>query len=149
MELKKDSLILNSRMKYHPLLAESIGYSIAFDGWLFRTPLHLIQHIRFQKHPIIQQEMYYISSTEKLLSYAEGKKDLEVWDWRIVQQDTLEMILSLRINQHEHLRELLLSTGKQRLIVLDKQFGYRQFNHSIVLGTNTFGDILMKIRATL
>ncbi|HEY9552824.1 NADAR family protein [Allosphingosinicella sp.] len=125
--------------------------SVVFEGETFPTSEHAYQAGKARK-PEVREWLMSAPSPALLAMAAHG---LYYWDvapgWSTTKFDRMRDVLRAKFEQHEDLRELLLSTGDARLVesaTVDNEVN-RLWGEVNGVGRNMLGTLLMEIRAEL
>ncbi len=125
--------------------------AITFENEVFPTAEHAYQAGKAAKVEV-RKWLLAAPSAALLAMAAHG---LYVWDirpdWAKVKFDRMKGILRAKYSQHEDLRELLLSTGKARLVesaTVDNAVN-RLWGEVNGRGKNKLGQLLMEVREGL
>lgn len=125
--------------------------NIAFEGEVFPTAEHAYQAGKAAR-PAVRRWLMAAPSPALLAMAAHG---LYVWDirpdWAKIKFDRMKNILRAKYSQHDDLRELLLSTGKAKLIetaTVDNAVN-RLWGEVNGRGQNKLGQLLMEVREEL
>lgn len=124
---------------------------IEFEGEAFATSEHAYQAGKARK-PEVRSWMLAAPSPALVAMAAHG---LYYWDivpgWSRTKFDRMRGVLRAKFTQHDDLRELLLSTGKARLVesaTVDNEVN-RLWGEVNGAGRNMLGELLMELRAEL
>jgi ribA/ribD-fused uncharacterized protein len=124
---------------------------ITFEDEVFPTAEHAYQAGKAAK-PAVRKWLMAAPSPSLLAMAAHG---LYVWDirsdWAKIKFDRMKNILRAKYSQHDDLRELLLSTGKAKLIetaTADNAVN-RLWGEVNGKGQNKLGQLLMEVREEL
>jgi hypothetical protein len=124
---------------------------IAFEGELFATSEHAYQAGKARK-PAVRKWLMEAPSPSLLAMAAHG---LYYWDvvpgWSTKKFDRMRAVLRAKFTQHLDLRDLLLSTGDERLVetaTVDNEVN-RLWGEVNGVGRNMLGVLLMELRADL
>ena len=125
--------------------------SMVFEGEVFATSEHAYQAGKPRK-PAVKKWLMEAPSPALLAMAAHG---LYYWDiapgWSKNKFDRMRAVLYEKFTQHDDLQELLLSTGKSRLVesaTVDNEVNrlWGEVNGS---GKNMLGELLMELRSRL
>jgi len=151
--LKKAQEVRFYRSSEKPYGAFSNLYrcDILFEGQRFATAEHAYQAGKARK-PEVQAWLMAAPSPALLAMAAHG---LYYWDiapgWSQIKFDRMRRVLRAKFTQHLDLRDLLLSTGKVRLVesaTVDNPVN-RLWGEVNGVGKNTLGIMLMELRNEL
>ena len=124
---------------------------IEFEGEKFATSEHAYQAGKARK-PEVRKWLMEAPSPALLAMAAHG---LYVWDvnsdWSKIKFERMKRVLQAKFTQHEDLRQLLMSTGKARLVestTVDNAVN-RLWGEVSGVGKNKLGELLMEVRAEL
>lgn len=124
---------------------------IEFEGVIYPTTEHAYQAGKARKDNV--REWLMNAPSPALLAMA--AHGLYSWDiqsnWSKVKYERMKQVLRAKFNQHEDLRELLLSTGEARLVeaaTVDNLVN-RTWGEVNGKGKNMLGVLLMEVRAEL
>lgn len=124
---------------------------IVFEGEVFATSEHAYQAGKARK-PAVRKWLMEAPSPSLLAMAAHG---LYYWDvapgWSTTKFDRMRAVLRAKFIQHDDLRDLLLSTGKARLVetaTVDNEVN-RLWGEVNGVGRNMLGVLLMELRAEL
>ena len=122
---------------------------IEFEGVIFLTSEHAYQAGKARKPEV--RDWILSAPTPALAAMA--AHGLYVWDvvpnWSRIKFDRMRAVLRAKFDQHADLRELLLSTGKARLVEAGtvNNAVNRLWGEVNGKGENTLGVMLMELRA--
>ncbi len=124
---------------------------IEFEGEKFATSEHAYQAGKARK-PEVRKWLMEAPSPALLAMAAHG---LYVWDinsdWSKVKFDRMKRVLLAKFTQHQDLKQLLICTGKARLVesaTVDNAVN-RLWGEVNGVGKNKLGELLMEVRAEL
>lgn len=124
---------------------------VMFEGVEYPTTEHAYQAGKARKDAV--REWLMAAPTPSLLAMA--AHGLYVWDispdWSKTKYDRMKRVLQAKFTQHEDLAELLLSTGKARLVeaaTVDNLVN-RTWGEVNGVGKNMLGKLLMEVREEL
>ena len=124
---------------------------IRFEGDIFPTAEHAYQAGKARKRAV--REWLMAAPSPALLAMA--AHGLYYWDimpdWATIKFDRMRAVLRAKFTQHEDLRQLLLSTGKARLVesaTTDNAVN-RLWGEVNGRGENMLGKLLIEIRTEL
>ncbi len=124
---------------------------IIFEGEEFATSEHAYQAGKARKLEV-RRWLMAAPSPALLAMAAHG---LYYWDvapgWSTIKFERMRAVLRAKFNQHPQLRQLLLSTGKARLVegaTVDNEVN-RLWGEVNGVGRNMLGVMLMELRAEL
>jgi ribA/ribD-fused uncharacterized protein len=124
---------------------------IEFEGVIYPTTEHAYQAGKARKDNV--REWLMNAPSPALLAMA--AHGLYSWDiqpnWSKVKYERMKLVLRAKFNQHEDLRQLLLSTGDARLVeaaTVDNLVN-RTWGEVNGKGKNMLGVLLMEVRAEL
>lgn len=124
---------------------------IEFEGEVFDTAEHAYQAGKPRKAAV--RDWLMSAPTPALLAMA--AHGLYVWDinsdWSKVKFGRMKKVLTAKFSQHDDLKELLLCTGKARLVesaTVDNAVN-RLWGEVNGVGQNKLGELLMEVRAEL
>lgn len=124
---------------------------IEFEGEKFATSEHAYQAGKARK-PEVRKWLMEAPSPALLAMAAHG---LYVWDvnsdWSKIKFERMKRVLQAKFTQHEDLRQLLISTGKARLVestTVDNAVN-RLWGEVSGVGKNKLGELLMEVREKL
>lgn len=124
---------------------------LVFEGETFPTSEHAYQAGKARK-PEVREWLMSAPSPALLAMAAHG---LYYWDvapgWSTTKFDRMRNVLRAKFEQHEDLRELLLSTGEARLVesaTVDNEVN-RLWGEVNGVGRNMLGMLLMEVRDEL
>lgn len=122
---------------------------VVFEGEVFATSEHAYQAGKARK-PEVRKWLMEAPSPALLAMAAHG---LYYWDvapgWSTFKFDRMRAVLHAKFDQHDDLKELLLSTGEARLVesaTVDNEVN-RLWGEVNGVGKNTLGVMLMELRA--
>jgi len=125
--------------------------SIIFEGREFPTAEHAYQAGKATKEPV--REWILSAPTPALAAMA--AHGLYTWDvvpnWSQIKYQRMRQVLRAKFTQHEDLRQLLLSTGKARLVEAGRVDNAvnRTWGEVNGKGSNMLGLMLMELRTEL
>jgi len=124
---------------------------VVFEGEEFATSEHAYQAGKARK-PEVRRWLMEAPSPSLLAMAAHG---LYYWDvapgWSTSKFNRMRAVLRAKFTQHDDLRDLLLSTGKARLVesaTVDNEVN-RLWGEVDGVGRNMLGVMLMELRAEL
>lgn len=124
---------------------------VVFEGETFATSEHAYQAGKPRKKAV--RDWLMAAPSPALLAMA--AHGLYYWDvapgWSTTKFDRMRNILRAKFEQHDDLRELLLSTGDARLVesaTVDNEVN-RLWGEVNGVGKNMLGVLLMEVRDTL
>lgn len=124
---------------------------VVFEGEVFSTSEHAYQAGKARK-PAVRRWLMEAPSPALLAMAAHG---LYYWDiapgWSTSKFDRMRSVLRAKFTQHADLRDLLLSTGKARLVesaTVDNEVN-RLWGEVGGVGRNMLGVLLMELRDEL
>jgi ribA/ribD-fused uncharacterized protein len=124
---------------------------VVFEDAIFATAEHAYQAGKARR-PEVRDWLMAAPSPALLAMAAHG---LYQWDitpsWSSIKFDRMRAVLDAKFNQHEDLRELLLSTGSARLVetaTVDNAVN-RLWGEVNGVGKNMLGVLLMELRKQL
>lgn len=125
--------------------------SVQFEGEVFATSEHAYQAGKARKREVRD----WVLSAPSPALVAMAAHGLYYWDivpgWSRTKFDRMRGVLRAKFNQHDDLRELLLSTGDARLVesaTVDNEVN-RLWGEVNGEGRNMLGQLLMELRAEL
>lgn len=137
--------------KPHGAFSNLYRREIEFEGETFATSEHAYQAGKARK-PEVRKWLMDAPSPALLAMAAHG---LYVWDihsdWSKIKFDRMKRVLQAKFTQHEDLKQLLLSTGRARLVesaTVDNAVN-RLWGEVNGVGRNKLGELLMEVRAEL
>ena len=122
-------------------------HAITLDGRTWATTEHYFQAQKFFGTPRYDQ----IANAETPRIAADLGRDRGYplrLDWEKVKDDVMRKCVREKVLQHQHIKDLLLSTGDQEIIE-DSPIDWYWGCGSDGAGKNMLGKILMEIRAEL
>lgn len=122
-----------------------------FEGTIFPTSEHAYQAGKARK-PEVRDWLLAAPSPALVAMAAHGLYSWDIReDWAKIKFDRMKQVLMAKFTQHEDLRELLLSTGKARLVesATVNNAVNRLWGEVNGKGQNKLGELLMEIRAEL
>jgi ribA/ribD-fused uncharacterized protein len=124
---------------------------VLFEGVEYPTTEHAYQAGKARKDTV--RDWLMAAPTPSLLAMA--AHGLYVWDispdWSKTKYDRMKRVLQAKFTQHEDLAQLLLSTGKARLVeaaTVDNLVN-RTWGEVNGVGKNMLGKLLMEVREEL
>ncbi|MCX6174148.1 MAG: NADAR family protein [Ignavibacteriales bacterium] len=141
-------------------LSNMSPHQIQYAGKVFRTAEALVQWLRFQNYPDVQNEIFIQKSPMGAKMKARKNRDLlnrgEKWDEAAEDLPWMKMCLKLKIEQRPDLKQQLLETG-DAIIIEDctthdresARFWGAVKKDGIWVGENQLGKLWMEIRDEL
>ena len=129
-------------------LSNFAPFAITIDDKLWPTTEHYFQAQKFPSVPHYQEE---IRTAHRPMIAAKMGRDRKYplrQDWESVKDDVMYQALQAKFTQYDHLRALLLSTGKRQLIEHTTNDSYWG-DGGDGKGKNKLGQLLMKLRDEL
>lgn len=123
------------------------AFHLHLQGKYWPTAEHYFQAQKFAG--TIHEEKVRLAKSPRLAAdMGRSRKRPLRNDWEEVKDDIMREAVQAKFNQHEELRELLLSTGDAELIEHTCNDGYWA-DGGDGSGLNRLGEILMEVRAQL
>jgi hypothetical protein len=119
--MNSEMKILVKRVKdEHGWISCMAPHTVMYNGTLYRTPEALFQSLRFHKHPEIQKELWDARSPMgvKMIARKHQVKLNRVGKWDEAPEDLVWMkqVLTLKLEQHPELHQMLIDTGNATII---------------------------------
>lgn len=123
------------------------SYAVEIDGKVFMTSEHAYQCAKFSDSSI-KEKIFNARSGYDAKMIAVENKSLVSSDWNERSLEVMESIVRKKLEQHPHIKEKLLETGKREIIEAsptDAFWGWGPEKN----GENHLGKIWMKLRGEL
>jgi len=120
---------------------------VTMQGKRWATAEHYFQAMKFLD-PEYQEQIRSTKSPALAARMGRSRKVALRRDWRNFRVEVMERVVRAKFSQHDHLRELLLSTGDARLVEHTEHDSFWG-DGGDGSGTNMLGRILMRVRDAL
>lgn len=124
-------------------------FQVEWRGKLYPTSEHAYQAAHFiDNNPDLAEEIRHCRSPKQAQDYANENTDKDDPDWKDKKLSIMEEIVRCKLNQHQYIRELLLSTGDKTIVEMndkDEFWGWGKSHNA----QNNLGKIWMKLRDEL
>ena len=147
----------NKTKEKYGWLGNMAAYPIQYNGVMWKTSEALFQAMRFDDEEIISQ-IRQEKSPMGAKMYAKKNKDMMIIAPMSDQDvENMSLCLSLKFEQHKELSKMLKATGSEIIyedISSRKSKGNSLFwgaylENGVLIGKNTLGRLLMKLRSSL
>lgn len=122
-------------------------HPITIGGKTYKTSEHYFQAMKFAGTKHEQEVMDMKTAGDAARAGRDRSRPLRK-DWESVKDDVMREAVLLKFSQHDDLRELLLSTGEQKLVEHTENDSYWG-DGGDGKGKNMLGQILMEVRKRL
>lgn len=129
------------------------GYPITINGLTIPSSEALYQALRFPHLPDVQRTIFDAANAMLAKRATYPHRPNTRTDWDAIRVPLMEWVLRTKLSQHPSLRKLLLSTGTKSIVedsAKDAFWGaIPTASNQELIGTNTLGELLMKLRGEL
>lgn len=145
----KEAVYFYDKEKRYYEFTNFFNSQVYVDGIIWPTSEHYYQSMKFTQNPDLRKKILNSATPRDAFTIAQQNKITIDKDWQSRSLKTMIKIVWLKFNQHDDLKELLLTTGKKTLI---EDAGNKDAFYGAgadYKGNNWLGCILMAVRDKL